>query len=109
MKVKKQFGFILSQVFREPKLDPQIVTKFLPALVSLMVDDDVRRLNARLPPDQRDAAITIIEHSGGPSPSSSTQVGHHHHRALRWAITIIEHSGGQLLLMDVCHAMEIVI
>lgn len=51
-------------MFREPKLDPQIVTKFLPALVSLMVDDDVRRLNAKLPPDERESAITIIEHSG---------------------------------------------
>ena len=58
------FSLLHLQVFREPKLDPQIVTKFLPALVSLMVDDDVRRLNARLPPDERESAITIIEHSG---------------------------------------------
>ena len=40
------------------------MTKFLPALVSLMVDDDVRRLNARLPLDERESAITIIDHSG---------------------------------------------
>lgn len=58
------WDMIESQLFREPKLDPQIVTKFLPALVSLMVDDDVRRFNAKLPPDERESAITIIEHSG---------------------------------------------
>lgn len=58
------FFLCIPQLFREPKLDPQIVTKFLPALVSLMVDDDVRRLNARLPLDERESAITIIEHSG---------------------------------------------
>jgi hypothetical protein len=52
------------QEFREPKLDSQIVTKFLPALMSLMVDDQVRMLNSKLPPDERESAITIIEHSG---------------------------------------------
>jgi hypothetical protein len=40
------------------------VTKFLPALMSLMVDDQVRMLNSKLPPDERESAITIIEHSG---------------------------------------------
>lgn len=40
------------------------MTKFLPALMSLMVDDEVRRLNAKLPLDERESAITIIEHSG---------------------------------------------
>ena len=52
------------QEFREPRLDPQVVTKFLPALMSLMVDDQVRALNAKLPNDERESAITIIEHSG---------------------------------------------
>jgi len=55
-----------SQEFREPRLDPQVVTKFLPALMSLMVDDQVRALNAKLPNDERESAITIIEHSGPP-------------------------------------------
>lgn len=53
-----------SQDFKEPKLDAQVVTKFLPALMSLMVDDQVRSLSAKLPPDEREAAITLIEHSG---------------------------------------------
>ncbi|KAJ8957082.1 hypothetical protein NQ318_007295 [Aromia moschata] len=53
-----------SQDFKEPKLDSQVVTKFLPALMSLMVDDQVRQLSAKLPPDEREAAITVIEHSG---------------------------------------------
>jgi len=52
------------QEFKEPKLDSQVVTKFLPALMSLMVDDQVRSLNSKLPPDERESAITIIEHSG---------------------------------------------
>lgn len=53
-----------SQDFKEPKLDSQVVTKFLPALMSLMVDDQVRQLSTKLPPDEREAAITIIEHAG---------------------------------------------
>lgn len=52
------------QDFREPKLDSQVVSKFLPALMSLMVDDQVRSLHGRLPPDERESAITVIEHSG---------------------------------------------
>lgn len=58
-----------SQDFKEPRLDSQVVTKFLPALMSLMVDDQVRYLHARLPPDERESAITIIEHSG-PAPET---------------------------------------
>lgn len=53
-----------SQDFKEPKLENQIITKYLPALMSLMVDDQVRQLHSRLPPDERESAITIIEHSG---------------------------------------------
>ncbi|KAL7287037.1 hypothetical protein TKK_0018769 [Trichogramma kaykai] len=57
---------IESQEFKEPKLDSQVVTKFIPALMSLMVDDQIRQLNQRLPPDERESAIAIIEHSGPP-------------------------------------------
>jgi len=57
---------LTTQHFREPKLDSQVVTKFLPSLLSLMVDDQVRTLNAKLPPDERESAIAIIEHSGPP-------------------------------------------
>ena len=32
--------------------------------MSLMVDDQVRQLSAKMPPDERESAITIIEHSG---------------------------------------------
>ena len=32
--------------------------------MSLMVDDQVRSLNAKLPSDERESALTIIEHSG---------------------------------------------
>lgn len=60
------WSMVDSKVFKEPKLDPQLVTKFLPSLVSLMVDDQVRSLNSKLPPDDRQSAITLIEHSGPP-------------------------------------------
>lgn len=36
----------------------------MPALMSLMVDDQVRSLNSKMPLDERESAITIIEHSG---------------------------------------------
>jgi len=61
------WNMIDSQEFKEPRLDTQVVTKFIPALMSLMVDDQVRQLNAKLPPDERESAITIIEHSGNNS------------------------------------------
>lgn len=53
-----------TQDFKEGKLDSQIVTKFLPALMSLLVDDQVRSFHAKLPQDERASAITIIEHAG---------------------------------------------
>ncbi|XP_076344697.1 negative elongation factor B isoform X1 [Tachypleus tridentatus] len=60
------WGMISTQQFKEPKLDVQVATKFLPAVMSLMVDDQVRSLNSKLPPDDRETAITTIEHSGPP-------------------------------------------
>ncbi|XP_039279507.1 negative elongation factor B isoform X2 [Nilaparvata lugens] len=63
-----------SQEFKEPKLDSQVVTKFLPALMSLMVDDQVRQVNSKLPPDERESAITIIEHSGPPPDACQAYV-----------------------------------
>ncbi|CAB3366178.1 Hypothetical predicted protein [Cloeon dipterum] len=65
---------ISTQEFKEPKLDSQVVTKFLPALMSLMVDDLVRSLNSKLPPDERESAITIIEHSGPPPDACQAYV-----------------------------------
>lgn len=35
-------------------------------MMSLMVDDLVRQLNSHLPQDDRETAITTIEHSGPP-------------------------------------------
>ena len=58
-----------SQVFREPRLDPDIITKFVPILMSFIVDDQVRSVNAKLPPDDRESALAIIEHSGPPPDS----------------------------------------
>lgn len=55
-----------SQVFKEPHLDPKLLTKFVPILMSLIVDDQVRSLNSKLPQDDRESALEIIEHSGTP-------------------------------------------
>jgi len=60
------WDMIDTQEFMEPKVDPQLVTKFIPALVSLIVDDQVRSLNSKLPVDERESAIAIIDHSGPP-------------------------------------------
>ncbi|GFR07136.1 negative elongation factor B [Trichonephila clavata] len=57
---------ISTQVYKEPKLDAQLVTKFLPSLMSLMVDDQIRAINGKLPQDDRESAITTIEHFGPP-------------------------------------------
>lgn len=54
--------------------DSQVVTKFLPAMLSLIVDDQARGLASRLPPDDREAALTIIEHSGPPPDAFVTFV-----------------------------------
>ncbi|CAG2109526.1 unnamed protein product [Medioppia subpectinata] len=58
-----------SQVFREPRLEPDLITKFVPILMSFIVDDQVRNVNAKLPPDDRESALAIIEHSGPPPDS----------------------------------------
>lgn len=60
------WNMIDTQQFKEPKLDSQLVTKFLPSVMALMVDDQVRALCAKLPQDDRESAITTIEHSGPP-------------------------------------------
>ena len=76
-----------AQEFAEPKLDLKLVTKFIPCLMSLIVDDQVsafyesrnkiviillilqvRGIISKLPPDEKESAhsraIVAIEHSG---------------------------------------------
>ena len=55
-----------SQKFLEPHLDANLLTRFLPILMSLIVDDQVRTMNHKLPQDDRELALEIIEHSGPP-------------------------------------------
>ena len=50
----------------EPKVDTHLVTKFIPALMSLIVDDQVRSFNAKLPEEERETAAIVIDHSGPP-------------------------------------------
>ncbi|KAH9404864.1 hypothetical protein TYRP_000696 [Tyrophagus putrescentiae] len=68
------YDILKDQDFKEPPMDVGIVTKFLPILMSFMVDDSVRSVNARLPPDDRESALTIIEHSGPPPDAFSTYI-----------------------------------
>ena len=43
------WDMIDSQHFKEPRLETQLVTRFLPCLVSLMVDDHIRSIGGRIP------------------------------------------------------------
>lgn len=52
---------------KEPVMNVELLTKFIPTMMAYMVDDQVRGVNARLPPDDRESALAIIEHSGPPS------------------------------------------
>lgn len=60
-----------SQVFKEPILDASLLTKFLPILMGLIVDDQVRAVNHKLPQDDRESALEIIEHSGPPPDTTN--------------------------------------
>lgn len=60
------WDIINSSVYREPKLDVKIFTKFLPVMMTIIVDDTIRGLsqkNSDNSTDGRDAAIAVIEHS----------------------------------------------
>lgn len=71
------WDIINSSVYREPRLDVKIFTKFLPMLMTIIVDDAIKGL-AKDPATStdgpssgrsslnREAAIDIIEHSGPP-------------------------------------------
>ena len=65
---------IESQDFREPRLELPLVLQFLPAMMSLIVDDQVRSLNAKFPVEERDTASIIIDHSGPPPDMYDSQV-----------------------------------
>ena len=65
------WDMIESQEFAEPRLDVGLVTRFVPALMSLVVDDHVRSTNQRLPPEERETAQIVIEHSGPPPEAFS--------------------------------------
>ncbi|CAG0880377.1 unnamed protein product, partial [Cyprideis torosa] len=63
----KAIPMIQSQVFVESKISPTILTSFMPSLIHMMVDDQVRSIHNKLPLDERQSAIMLIEHSG-PAP-----------------------------------------
>lgn len=57
---------IETQDFREPRLELPLLLKFIPAMMSLIVDDQVRALNDKFPVEERDMASIVIDHSGPP-------------------------------------------
>jgi len=65
---------IETQDFREPKLELPLLVQFLPSLMSLIVDDQVRSLNSKFPVEDRDTASIIIDHSGPPPDMYDVQV-----------------------------------
>ena len=67
------WDMIESQEFAEPRLDVGLVTRFVPALMSLVVDDHVRSTNQRLPAEERETAQIVIEHSGPPPEAFSVR------------------------------------
>ena len=68
------WDMIDTQEFMEPKPNPSLVTKFVPALMGLVVDDQIRSYNSKLPKDQHESAIAIIEHTGPPPEAFKTFV-----------------------------------
>ena len=68
------WDMIDTQEFMEPKVDIQLITKFIPSLMSLIVDDQVRSFNSKLPVDERESAIAIIEHSGPPPDAFQSSI-----------------------------------
>lgn len=63
------WDIINSSVYREPRLDVKIFTKFLPIMMSIIVDDTIRGLSSKNAVDSRESALAIIEHSGPPPES----------------------------------------
>jgi len=63
-----------SQDFHEPKIELPLLLQFIPAMMSLIVDDQVRALNYKFPVEDRDTASIIIDHSGPPPDMYDVQV-----------------------------------
>lgn len=65
------WDIIESSVYREPRLDVKIFTKFLPIMMSILVDDAIVGLSASKSGQAggRESALAIIEHSGPPPES----------------------------------------
>ncbi|XP_059909999.1 negative elongation factor B [Gadus macrocephalus] len=49
------WDMIDSQVFKEPRLDPEVVTRFLPAMMSVVVDDHTYTVDQRLPGEEKNS------------------------------------------------------
>ena len=54
------------KMFYFTQLNTGLITRFVPSLMSLVVDDQVRALNTKLPVDEHESAIAIIDHTGPP-------------------------------------------
>lgn len=63
------WDIINSSVYREPRLDVKIFTKFLPTMMTIIVDDTIRGLSMKESVEGRELAVAIIEHSGPPPDS----------------------------------------
>lgn len=50
------WDMIDSQVFKEPRMDLEVVTRFLPAMMSVVVDDHIHVVEQKLPSEEKSSA-----------------------------------------------------
>lgn len=63
------WDIINSSVYREPRLEVKIFTKFLPMMMTILVDDHIKSLSSKNSIDSRESALALIEHSKPPPES----------------------------------------
>ncbi|TWW61105.1 Negative elongation factor B [Takifugu flavidus] len=51
------WDMIDSQVFKEPRLDLEVVTRFLPAMMSVVVDDNIFTVEQKLPSEEKSSQV----------------------------------------------------
>ncbi|XP_071948538.1 negative elongation factor B-like [Antedon mediterranea] len=56
----KAWNMIDSQVFKEPKMEHDVILKFLPCIMSLIVDDQTRSLNKKLNETETDPSLKLL-------------------------------------------------
>lgn len=85
---------LTSEVYVEPKLDVQLLTKFLPALMSLMADDQLRSLSSKLKENDEGSSNGTTDCSG-PVPDTFQEYIRTDTTASVLAVFYVLHVAGQ--------------